>query len=109
MLKIAYDVVGHEALEDYSNRHSPKTFTQPQLFAYLVLKAFFQTDYRGIEQMLTDLPDLCKVIGLEKVPHFSTLQKSEKRLLGAMETVAFLKNYLNLKPSRKLYSISNLY
>jgi hypothetical protein len=73
--------VGKGALRPYSHRFSPKTFTQPQLFACLVLKVFFHTDYRGIEAILTDGTDLCKAIGLEKVPHFTTLQKASRRLL----------------------------
>ena len=32
----------------------PKKFTQPQLFACLVLKTFFQTDYRGVVVFLND-------------------------------------------------------
>ena len=36
------------ALPLYSHRHSPKKFTQHQLFACLVLKNFLKTDYRGL-------------------------------------------------------------
>jgi hypothetical protein len=40
--------VATAALPAYAHRTSPKKFTQPQLFACLVLKTFFKTDYRGI-------------------------------------------------------------
>jgi hypothetical protein len=50
------------------------------------LKAFFQTDYRGIEKILIDLPDLGRSIELKEVPHFTTLQKAEKRLLDKAST-----------------------
>ncbi len=40
--------VGKEAFSDYSHIYSPKKFTQPQLFACLVLKEFENKDYRGI-------------------------------------------------------------
>jgi hypothetical protein len=73
--------VGAAALRPYAHKYAPKTFTQPQLFACLVLKAFFQTDYRGLAQLLTDLPDLARALGLKKVPHFTTLQKALGRLL----------------------------
>ena len=38
---------GRKALPDYSCPKSPHKFTQPQLFAMLVLKQFFKRDYRG--------------------------------------------------------------
>jgi hypothetical protein len=70
-----------QALPRYAHKYSPKKFTQPQLFACLVLKTFFKTDYRGIAIYLEDLPDLTRTLGLEHVPHFTTLQKAGRRLL----------------------------
>ena len=69
------------ALPAYSHRFSPRRFTQHQLFAILALRQFLKTDYRGIIQMLTDFSDLRKVLGLKKIPHYSTLCYAEKRLL----------------------------
>ena len=43
---------GKEAFSDYSHRYSPHKFTQPQLFACLVLKEFEKKDYRGIAKLL---------------------------------------------------------
>lgn len=85
VLQTAHEV-GMNAFSDYSHRFSPQTFTQPQLFACLVLKAFFQTDYRGIEEILESLSELRESIGLTKTPHFTTLQKAEKRLLDKAST-----------------------
>ena len=82
VLLAAYEV-GKDALPPYAHRFSPKKFTQPQLFACLVLKAFWKTDYRGIAAMLDDSPDLRNAIGLTNVPHFTTLQKAARRLLVA--------------------------
>jgi Transposase DDE domain len=73
--------VGTRALPLYAHRFSPKVYTQPQLFACLVLKTFFKTDYRGIAQNLADLADLRRAVGLRRVPHFTTLQKAAARLL----------------------------
>lgn len=73
--------IGGKALRPYSHKYSPKLYTQPQLFACLVLKTFFRLDYRGITVWLTDLPDLRRTIGLTDVPHFTTLQKASVRLL----------------------------
>lgn len=73
--------VGKDALPDHSHRFAPKTYTQPQLFACLVLKRFFKTDYRGIAELLADATAIRQAIGLKRVPHFTTLQKAERRLL----------------------------
>jgi Transposase DDE domain len=73
--------VGEQVLRPYSHPYSPKKFTQPQLFACLVVKTFFKTDYRGIAQMLADLPDLVRILGLRTVPHFTTFHKALRRLL----------------------------
>jgi transposase len=70
-----------DSLPLYAHKYSPKKFTQHQLFALLVLKTFFKTDYRGVVIYLDDLKDLRGVLGLEAVPHWTTLQKASKRLL----------------------------
>ena len=80
VLLIAMDVA-RRTLPAYAHRCSPKKFTQHQLFACLVLKAFCRTDYRGIVVMLSEWSDLREAIGLKEVPHFTTLQKAAARLL----------------------------
>jgi hypothetical protein len=74
--------IGNRALPAHFSKYSRKDFTLPQLFACLVLKSFFRTDFRGITAILLDLPDLCQAIQLRKVPHFTTLQKMHQRLLA---------------------------
>lgn len=73
--------IGEKAMPPYSARRSRHDFTQAQLFAILALRQFFHTDYRGIVQYLRDLTDLRKTLELTKVPHFTTLQKAQQRLL----------------------------
>jgi DDE family transposase len=68
-------------LPEHSSRFSPKKYTQAQLFVCLVLKTFFNVDYRGIVEILNDSPELCKDFGLKIVPHFTTLHKATRRLL----------------------------
>lgn len=72
---------GKEAFSDYAHKFSPRKFTQPQLFACLVLKEFERKDYRGVAQLLIDCSDLRSAIALAAVPHFTTLQKACRRLL----------------------------
>jgi Transposase DDE domain len=71
------------ALPRYAHRFSPKKFTQPQLFACLVLKEFLKLDYRKLAAVLADSPEWCKAIELNSVPHFTTFQKAAQRLLLA--------------------------
>ena len=80
--------VAKVSLPPFSNKYSPKRYTQHQLFAILVLRQFFQTDYRGIEQLLHDLDTLRQVLELNRVPDHSTLQKAEVRLIkkGLLKT-----------------------
>ena len=81
VLKYGY-LIGLLTLRLYSSKYSRKTFSQPQLFACLVLKEFLQHDYRKLSALLRDSPDLAAVIELKTVPHFTTLQKAAGRLLA---------------------------
>jgi hypothetical protein len=76
---VAY-ATAKRSLPQYRHIKSPKKFTQHQMVACLVLKEFFTTDYRGIEQILTDSYDLRKILELREVPHYTTLQKAAHRL-----------------------------
>lgn len=80
VLLLAYEI-GKATLRRYAHRFSPKKFTQPQLFACLVLKVFLKLDYRGLSALLQDTPDLCDIIELRSVPHFTTFHKASRRLL----------------------------
>jgi hypothetical protein len=70
-----------DALPAYSSPYSRKDYTQHQLFAVLALKTFLKTDYRGVVQFLADFAELRADLGLEEVPHYSTLCYAEQRLL----------------------------
>lgn len=84
--------IARDTLPEHSSCYSPKKFTQPQLMVCLALKTFFNTDYRGIVQILDDCPNLCKVFELKTVPHFTTLQKASKRLLKSLWARKFIEN-----------------
>ena len=68
--------VAKDRLPTYAHMYSPRKFSQPQLFACLVLKRHFKLDYRGIVALHADIPALCEDIGLKSVPHYTTLQKA---------------------------------
>src|SRR3712207_9160918 len=46
--------VGRAALPPYGSRFSRHDYTQPQLFALLVLKQFLRTDYRGLVVLVAE-------------------------------------------------------
>jgi hypothetical protein len=73
--------IGQEALPAYASPYSRKDCTLPQLFSILVLRKFFRTDYRGIVAMLQEWSDLRRSLGLEKVPHDSTVCYAEQKLM----------------------------
>lgn len=87
-VRVARDAlaIGERCLRSYSHRYSPQKFTQPQLFACLVVKTFFKTDYRGLSALLADLGELRQALGLPSAPHFTTLQKASARLLQTPRT-----------------------
>lgn len=73
--------VGTQALPPYSSARSKHIFTQAQLFAILVLRQFLRLDYRTMSQTLADWPKMQQTLGLTTIPHYTTLQKAEQRLI----------------------------
>jgi hypothetical protein len=72
--------VARGALPAYSSKFSRKDYTRHQHLAILALKTFLKTGYRGIVDILHDWSELRAVLGLNKVPHFTALQKAHTRL-----------------------------
>jgi hypothetical protein len=95
ILDAAY-TAAKKVLPMYSHKFSPQKFTLPKLFACLVLKTFLKTDYRGLAQWLTDCPDLCRVIDLTTVPHFSTIHKASHRILALPKAYKLLQETIRM-------------
>jgi len=72
--------VAQTALPTYASRFSRKDFTLHQLFAILVLRKFWKTDYRGAVVQLAEWSDLRRVLRLSKVPRHTTLWTAEQKL-----------------------------
>src|SRR5260221_10710485 len=81
--------LAESALPRYSSPFSRKEYTQHQLFAVLVLRQFLRMDYRGIVQLLSEWAELREALGLQRVPHYSTLCYAEQRLLKGGHSSAF--------------------
>ena len=78
----AYEA-GKKALPRYAHKFSRKDYTCAQLFAILVLRKFFKTDYRGIHDILYEWTDLRTLLDLgDTVPHFTTPQKAAAKLFN---------------------------
>lgn len=73
--------VGRAGLDRYSHPNSRHDFTQAQLFALLVLRQFYRTDYRGMIAILRDSPNLQELLRLKRIPHYTTLCNAHGRLL----------------------------
>lgn len=86
-VKVAREALatGRAALPEYGSRYSRRDYTQAQLFALLVLRQFFRTDYRGVVALVAEWSELRQVLGLTKVPHYSTLAHAARRLLADVE------------------------
>lgn len=79
---LAY-AAGKNALPRYAHKYSRRDFTCAQLFAILVLRKFFKQDYRGTVAFLAEWADLRTILELDdKVPHYTTLQKNNAKLLN---------------------------
>ena len=80
-LRVAKEALAldEQSLSRFGHKHSPKKYTQAQLFALLALKHFFKTDYRGIVEIVADSSDLRRVLGLTQLPHYTTLSHAAKR------------------------------
>lgn len=66
-------------VEPFAHRNSPKKFTQAQLMTCLVPRAYLKTTYCGIIEILETPEALRKRMGIERLPHSSTLKKFADR------------------------------
>ena len=82
-----------EVLPPYSDLRSRHDFTQAQVFAILTLRQFFKTDYRGIIRILEEHQNIKDALGLTKMPHFTTLQKAQQRMLKKTSLPACLQKF----------------
>ena len=73
--------VGRQSLPPYANKFSRRDYTLAQLFALLVLRKFFRTDYRGVVTIVGQWAELQEILGLTKIPNYSTLWHVEQKLL----------------------------
>jgi hypothetical protein len=72
--------LGQRHLAEYGATRSRHDFTQRQLMACLILRAYLKTTYRGVVEFLAVSPQLRQRLGLtDKLPHYTSLQKFSGR------------------------------
>ena len=65
--------VAEAELPTYSHRFAPHRYTLAQLCGCCLLKVLLRQDLRGMEALLAVSPELCRALGLKRVPDHSTL------------------------------------
>jgi transposase len=86
-VETAWGVV-RSAIKKYSSKYSKKKYTQQQHLMILLLKKYLKMHYRDVIDILKELPEVRKVIGLKYIPHFTTPNKFLLRLgIDVMEIV----------------------
>ena|SRR5665213_1737681 len=72
--------LGGRHLAEYGSARSQHDFTQRQLMACLILRAYLKTTCRGVLELLSLSPSLRAALGMQdKLPHYTTLQKFSAR------------------------------
>lgn len=65
--------VAQRVIPAHSHKFAPKTYTQPQLLACLLVKEHLRLDYRGAQDLLELSDGLRKALNLRQAPDHSTL------------------------------------
>lgn len=69
------------SLAPYSTKFSRRDFIQAQLFALLAFRQFMNLNFRKTVETVREWAELRAVLDLKKVPHWTTLEKAQKRLI----------------------------
>lgn len=83
-VRMAY-AMAKATLPTYRHRNSPKTYTQPQLVAAVMLGFYLDLGYRDLEEWLLASQAICAVLDLEQVPDHSTLCRAYGALSEAQQ------------------------
>jgi hypothetical protein len=82
VMRAAYHLATHY-LPLYSDKFSRHDFTQPQLFACLVVREHQKKSFRGVEALLADSPQWLASIGMSRAPDHNTLWRAFNHLVKA--------------------------
>ncbi|KGK97628.1 hypothetical protein LI82_12665, partial [Methanococcoides methylutens] len=82
-MDIALQLTRYSHLPIYSCKYSKQTYTQHQLLTLVLFKEYLNEDYRDFVEIIEIMDSVQSKIGLNKVPHFTTLQKFVTRIYSA--------------------------
>ena len=68
------------SIPEYSSKYSRKDFTLRQHVVLLCIKTRLKQRYREFCDILSLMPEIQRILGLEKIPHWTTLDKAFLRL-----------------------------
>jgi hypothetical protein len=89
-------------LPDYSSPFSRQDFTQPQLFACLVVREQQKKSYRGVEALLADCDAWRADIGLKSTPDHNTLWRAFQHLVKPGKINRMLDQVVEWAKQRKM-------
>ena len=85
MVRAVYKVCQRQAVPRYSSKYSRKDFTLWQHIALVMLMQRIRKSYREyVDDYLTTTERLLDVLGLSKIPHFTTIEKFLLRVPGTL-------------------------
>jgi hypothetical protein len=85
MVRAIFKVCQRQAVPRYSSKYSRKDFTLWQHIALIALMQRIRKSYREyVDDYLTTTERLLDVLGLSKIPHFTTIEKFLLRVPGTL-------------------------
>jgi hypothetical protein len=84
---LGFKIVQSSRLNLYSCKYSKHVYTQHQLLVLVLLKEYISIDYRDFVELIDLMKDIIEKIeklGLDKIPHFTTLQKFVSRIPSSL-------------------------
>lgn len=91
--------LARQVVPGYRSKFSKHTFTQPQHVVLNCLKIKLNLTYRETTELLEEMLQVKETLGINHVPHFTTIQKAFDRLATTMWRV-LLKVSTSLFPKR---------
>jgi hypothetical protein len=83
-IDLSLKTVQSSRLNLYSCKYSKHVYTQHQLLVLVLLKEYISTDYRDFVELIELMNDIKEKLDLDKIPHFTTLQKFVSRIPSSL-------------------------
>jgi len=84
MIRSVMQIIKRARIQPYLHKTSNHVYTVWQHLILLALRQYESKSYRMFTSFLEECFGICKCLGLSKIPHYTTLQKSAARLDIAM-------------------------